>query len=252
MWNRAEFKRAGKAVFKSNYWLFVAVTLLLTLAFADGTFKNINTHPFPSALRELGVDPSYSNRIVTSISSSGGVPGILILAFILLVSLPFQVGACRFFAESRIDPNTGFSAIKAGFVRNYWNIVMTRFLEQLYIFLLALLLIIPGLVRALGYFAVPYILAENPELSHSRALKLSREMTMGFKGELFVMYLSFFGWYLLELITFGIVGVFYSTPYRNASFTEAYAFLRERALNEGIATIDELPGFGSPYNRQYL
>ena len=101
-------------------------------------------------------------------------------------------------------------------------------------------------MRALGYFAVPYILAENPELSHSRALKLSREMTMGFKGELFVMYLSFFGWYLLELITFGIVGVFYSTPYRNASFTEAYAFLRERALNEGIATIDELPGFGSP------
>ena len=187
-----------------------------------------------------------SARIVTSISSSGGVPGILILAFTFFVSLPFQVGACRFFSESRINQNTGFSAIKAGFVRNYWNIVLTRFLEWLYTVLLLLLLIIPGIVRALGYFAVPYILAENPELDHSRVLKLSREMTMGFKGELFVMCLSFFGWELLNLLTLGILGVFYVNPYMQASLTEAYSFLRERALHEGIATIDELPGFGTP------
>ena len=135
--------------------------------------------------------------------------------------------------------------IGMGFSVNYGNVVLTQFLRNLYIFLWSLLFVIPGIVRAYGYFAVPYILAENPNMDHKRALELSRQMTMGFKGELFVTDLSFLGWHLLNALTVGILGIFYVTPYLNGTKAEIYRFLRANAIQQGITSPQELPGMGS-------
>ena len=247
MWNRIEFKNAGKANFRSKYWLFVAVSLLLSIAFGGTIIKEIFDDENASMFRQfISLNINIKDYIKPAATAVFGGASILSIAFHLLAANPYEVGASRFFAESRINENVQFSAVKAGFARRYGNIVLTRFLEDLYIALLCLLFVIPGIVRAFGYFAVPFILAENPDLDHSRVLKLSRAMTMGYKGKIFNVFLSFIGWYILSAITAEIVGIFYANPYINATKAEMYAFLRERALADGIATIDELPGFGEP------
>lgn len=123
---------------------------------------------------------------------------------------------------------------------------LTGLFKWLFTLLWSLLFLIPGIIRSFGYFAVPYILAENPNLDHSRALQLSLQMTKGYKWDIFVLELSFLGWFLLSGISFNIAGIFYVNPYYQATLAEAYRFLRENAMANGYTNRSELPGTQPP------
>lgn len=56
-------------------------------------------------------------------------------------------------------------------------------------------------------------MAENPNISANEAISLSRRMMKGHKWECFVAQLSFLGWYLLSIATFGLSAIFYSNGY---------------------------------------
>lgn len=112
----------------------------------------------------------------------------------------------------------------------------------MYTLLWMLCLIIPGIVKSYEYKMIPYILAENPQISRKRAFELSKQMMDGQKGDAFVLDLSFIGWEFLSFITLGIVQIFYVGPYINVTWAEFYKVMRENALESGIATREELPG----------
>lgn len=275
MFDRPAFKAAGKASFKRNYWLCVAVSIILAIALGSGAGGGA-TYNFGNAFQngydrgyydysydngfgsafDGDFDPEFDGNMPFTGDSSFpvwpfmaaiGVVFTIVLACGLAVKIcaanPFQVGANRFFMENRYA-NAQFSAVGAGFSKNYGNVVLTQFLKDLYIFLWTLLFIIPGIVKAYAYFCVPYILAENPGIEHDRAITLSREMTYGYKGDVFVTDLSFILWAILNGLTLGILGIFFLNPYIQSTHAEVYAFLRQNALEKGIATTVELPGFG--------
>lgn len=95
-----------------------------------------------------------------------------------------------------------------------------------------LLLMIPMYVVALAYALVPFLLRDEPELSAREILTKSRVMMKGHKGELFILMLSFIGWGVLALFTFGI-GYMWLAPYMCMTFTKYYEQLR--AEYEGVA-----------------
>jgi uncharacterized membrane protein len=111
---------------------------------------------------------------------------------------------------------------------------------ELFICLWTLLFIVPGIIKALAYFATPYILADTQRVSATDALKLSMRMTKGHKGKIFVMGLSFIGWMLLSGITCGLVGLLYAGPYMNTSFAGMYEELKAEALRTGAIRPEEL------------
>ncbi len=84
-------------------------------------------------------------------------------------------------------------------------------------------------VKHYSYYLVPYIVAENPDMTARQAITLSRRMMKGHKWECFVFELSFIGWEILGMLTMGIFNVFYTNPYKTASFTQYYAELRAEA-----------------------
>lgn len=98
-----------------------------------------------------------------------------------------------------------------------------HFLRGLYVFLWSLLFIIPGIIAQYRYAMTPFIMAENPNITASEAIELSKQMMDGYKGHLFMLRLSFIGWDLLSMLTMNI-GNLWLNPYRNAA--EA-AFYRE-------------------------
>ena len=67
----------------------------------------------------------------------------------------------------------------------------------------------------------PYILADNPDLSPSEALKMSKEMMRGNKWRLFCLGFSFIGWQLLCGLTLGI-GYLWLNPYMAAAHADFY------------------------------
>jgi uncharacterized membrane protein len=85
-------------------------------------------------------------------------------------------------------------------------------LNNIKIFLWSLLFIIPGIIAALNYSMSLFIMAQNPEIGIVEAIELSKKMMKGNKGKLFVLYLSFIGWFLLSGLTFGIL-MLYVYPY---------------------------------------
>ena len=112
----------------------------------------------------------------------------------------------------------------------------------LFTWLWSLLLVIPGIIKSFSYAMTPFILADCPNVRAKDALKLSMRMMAGHKGELFVFLLSFLGWQLLNLVTFGLLGVFFVEPYQNSAEAVWYLEVREEALRRGVITMDQLNG----------
>lgn len=117
--------------------------------------------------------------------------------------------------------------------RIYKATVGAMLLRDIFVFLWSLLLVIPGVVKRLAYSMVPYIIYENPRLSPTEAIRISRTMTDGHKWELFVLELSFIGWHLLSAFSAGLVGIFWSVPYMGLTHAGVYETLKQNAIHEG-------------------
>lgn len=79
---------------------------------------------------------------------------------------------------------------------------------------------------------IPFLLAENPQMNRKEAFEKSRQMMKGNKWAAFVLDLSFIGWSLLGIITFGLVNIFFAGPYQYLTQSQLY-FLPERTAERG-------------------
>ena len=118
--------------------------------------------------------------------------------------------------------------------RNYWHKLWGILLMHIFIALWMLLFIIPGIVKCFSYAMTPYILEDNPELSANEAIDRSRAMMKGHKFDLFWLYLSFIGWGILCIFTFGI-GFLWLTPYMETATAAFYEDVRaDYEINGGL------------------
>ncbi|MDR0771905.1 MAG: DUF975 family protein [Candidatus Peribacteria bacterium] len=98
----------------------------------------------------------------------------------------------------------------------------------LYIFLWSLLLVIPGIIKGYSYALVPYLLRDNKKLEYNDVITKSRKLMDGHKFNLFVLDLSFLGWAILALLSFGI-GFFWLIPYIETTRAAFYEDLMKDA-----------------------
>lgn len=138
----------------------------------------------------------------------------------LLITGPLQVGLCYYLLSvlrgSRPKLEELFNGFKQ-FVRNFTAFLLV----MLYVFLWSLLFIIPGIIKAYSYKMTFYILADDPNISARDAMALSENIMNGNKMRLFGLQLSFFGWFLLVLITFGLALIWVG-PYMQMAETQFY------------------------------
>ncbi len=139
-----------------------------------------------------------------------------------LLALPLSwgltVSLLRNHREESVDLENLFDGFRGG---RYTRVFCAIFLVNLFTFLWALLLIIPGIMKAFSYALTPYIIMDEPELTARQAITRSCEIMEGRRWKLFCLYLSFIGWGILSLLTFGI-GFLWLVPYMNASIAAFY------------------------------
>lgn len=109
---------------------------------------------------------------------------------------------------------------------DFLRIAGTMFLMNLYIVLWTLLLIVPGIIKTCSYALTPFILKDNPELSYNSAIEKSMDMMRGNKWRLFLLGLSFIGWWILSLLTCGI-GFLFLYPYIYMSLAKFYEDVKQ-------------------------
>lgn len=143
------------------------------------------------------------------------------LAYNAFIFNPLGVGTKRFFFKT-LNEKAEVKEVAYAFDNNYKNVAKILFIRDLKILLWTLLFIIPGIIKGYEYYMMPYLLAENPNLTKDEAFRLSKQMMSGNKWDTFVLELSFIWWNLLSGITLGIVGIFYVEPYKNLTYAALY------------------------------
>lgn len=120
--------------------------------------------------------------------------------------------------------------IKAGDIfsgfQNYGKVLWLCIITSFFIFMWSLLFYIPGIVKSYAYSLAPYILAENPNMTAREALRESKRLTYGHKGDLFVLDLSFIGWHLLSPLTLNILNI-WLVPYIEATWANYYVEIKK-------------------------
>ncbi|MCI1966586.1 MAG: DUF975 family protein [Oscillospiraceae bacterium] len=209
MWDRSIIKANAKVALGGRYWKAFLVMFIFTV--------------LTGWLCKIEVKAIF------------GWVGVL---YTIFVGQPLLIGVARYFVRNHFE-ETRLETMFSGFQWNYTNGMEAMFVTRLFIVLWTLLLVIPGIVKLVQYSMVPFLLSDNPSLPGERARTISRMMTDGQKGAIFVFWLSFLGWFCLGLLCFG-VGVLFVLPYFSAAEAELYLFLRTRALSLGFVRPEEL------------
>ena len=226
MWNRQQVKEQAKQIMKRNYWKMFVVTLIASILTGEKTTIIERVQDFTSNNLSYDSQPIvYSSNFELIFYSFISVASILGILYTIFIGNIIVVGKNGYFIKNH-NENPELSEIFKGFKGNYLNVVKIMFLMDLKTLLWLLLLIVPGLIKAYEYSMIPYLLAENPNLSASQAFSLSKQMTTGQKMDLFVLDLSFLGWIILGLICCGI-GILFVLPYPEATRAEVYLNLKE-------------------------
>ncbi len=140
------------------------------------------------------------NTIYEEMPSYSSLSGI----YLMLVTGAFTLGITLLFLALFRKQTVGVSDIFLGF--ECFGKALGLFLFQmLFIFLWALLLIVPGIIASIRYSQAFFILADDPSKGIRECMDESKRMMKGNKAKYFCLTISFIGWLLLSVIPAGVL-----------------------------------------------
>ncbi len=156
--------------------------------------------------------------LLTSLIAGTGI------GFILVPALSVSLCAIYLYmtADTKVSVGDMFCRMSTLGKSLWLNILITFFM-----FLWTCLFYFPGIIKGYSYSMAYYVLADNPELTAREALRISKRIMKGHKFELFVLQLSFFWWYLLGILTFGLAYI-YVIPYMSATVANFYNQIKDK------------------------
>ena len=202
------------------------------LQFPGMTLSEIASMYFEDATLERAVTAAMRN---TSVGAR--FLGAAIQIMVSMISGGFLLFCLHVSRRSPAGVGTLFDLF-AYFFRFLW----LEILMGIFIFLWSLLLVIPGIVAAYRYSMALFIFFDDPEKGALQCIRESKEMTRGYKGQLFVLDLSFLGWILLSIIP--VVRIF-TEPYISVTKANYYRVLSGRADDP---TQPRWQNYGEPWN----
>ena len=221
-----ELRKKAWDSLKGKYWMAFAVILVTGLI---GSVGNAFVSFGQNLSEVLGlVDPAEldSTMAIGALVLNGVViiSSIIGALFSIFVTNAISVGVSNYFIKNT-DSTPSFGDAFSGFKVKYGRNIGTLLLAGIKTVLWTLLFIIPGIIKSYEYAIIPYILADDCEISSKDAFKKAKQMMKGNKWRLFKLEFSFIGWIILCILTLGI-GTFFLIPYVNAATAEFYVELK--------------------------
>ncbi|QTQ15663.1 DUF975 family protein [Treponema parvum] len=226
MFDSALYKKRAKAQLKGRRRVPMIMTaiflFIITLLLAPSMhlMKSVRVETFSNSM------PNFNFNVAVNAAPKPNFAILYILVYILITAqLYVYLKAAKETAPLHFNNFLDglmlwFRALRAGIWFSVWVSIWS------------FLFVIPGIIKAFSYSQIFFLIAEYPKLSVRKAMKISKILTKGYKGDLFVMRLSFIGWYMLSVLTCGI-GFLWLCPYAELSFTNAYLDLKEMAFKTG-------------------
>lgn len=203
--NWSEIKEKAKNISHNNMWNIWKPTLVIACI---------------SFIVELLIAIIFKDSSIGSMFSS----------LLTIILLPMQIGIIRYVLEI-VRGNEANMA----YLKEYYNkilvIIVISILVGIFTSLGLILFIIPGIIIALSYSMVYYVFAENKEIAATEVLKRSKDLMNGYKMDYFLFCLSFVGWILLGILTFGILYI-WIFPYITTAQAVYYDELSKKQIEQ--------------------
>lgn len=168
--------------------------------------------------------------IVSAISSALGfipkVGGILSFLFSAPMALAFARIQLGMIKGEKVEVKKLLESFN-----DFGKTVLLNILIVVFVTLWSLLLIVPGIIKAISYSMSFYIMADNEDMDALEVLNESKRIMEGHKWEYFVLILSFILWGLLGIITCGLAFI-YVVPYANVTVANFYNRIKNEAAIE--------------------
>ena len=225
-------KSNARDFIRGRLWMFWSV--LLVVGIIESLANSLPQWIFGDRLSNLSdIIAGNPDNIPKEISSSVFGWYYVLNVLITIVLIPLNIGVAQnVLAWSRGEDVNKWKVLFGGFnsAKIFFKQVGVVVLNTILCALWAILLVVPGIIKGLAYSMYPYVLRDEPELSVWQTLKKSEAIMKGYKGKLFLMYLSFVGWFILGAFTFGILYI-WLTPYVMTSTVKFYDDVRRAYYN---------------------
>lgn len=236
--NSKQLRKKAWNALKGRYWWAVLAALIAALfgVLSLGTSSGVATQA-----EEFG---DKTEEIFINLPANGKIAVFIIVAAIIIIGIgmtilgsAIKLGYSCFNMDLFTDVEKPTMNLLFSRTNIVWKALWKDILEGLIVSLGCFLFVIPGVIFGLMYSQSEYILAENPDLKATEAMKKSRELMKGNKWALFKLSLSFIGWIMLS----GIVpaGPLFLAPYTEAA-NAAFYLDRTGRLNEEAKDLGDL------------
>lgn len=225
-------KSNARDFIRGRLWMFWSV--LLVVGIIESLANSLPQWIFGDRLSNLSdIIAGNPDNIPKEISSSVFGWYYVLNVLITIVLIPLNIGVAQnVLAWSRGEDVNKWKVLFGGFnsAKIFFKQVGVVVLNTILCALWAILFVVPGIIKGLAYSMYPYVLRDEPDLSVWQTLKKSEAIMKGYKGKLFLMYLSFVGWFILGAFTFGILYI-WLTPYIMTSTVKFYDDVRRAYYN---------------------
>jgi len=199
----------GWETFKKRPWILIGAFLLtIIIPSIPGLF-----FPPPEVVQGAPPPPPTPAHALASLLS-------------VVLSIFVTLGATTFALRAHDD----IAGVKLADLWNpqpFWRFLGTELLAAIIIFIGFLLLVVPGIIAAIGLGFAPYFVIDRAK-GPIEALKESWRITKGYKGQLFLFGLALIGINLLGVLAL-VVGILVSVPVTWLAVTHAYRTLQAHA-----------------------
>ncbi|MCL2402070.1 MAG: DUF975 family protein [Oscillospiraceae bacterium] len=197
---RAELKLNARGLMRKHspkIFLIAVIFIIVTIVLEQIQIRLLSLHiaidQFQTRIA-IGEMPDFG-MLFSSFRPSG-----VMLSLLLGLMVPmFDVGFTSVCLKISRGVDADYSNLFDGFVF-FFKFILLTILIRIFIFLWALLLFFPAIPALYRYRQAYYILLDNPEKGVFQCIRESKQMMNGNKLDLFILDLSFIGWFLLASV----------------------------------------------------
>ena len=193
----------------------------------------------PKAMIALYLGITIVLDLIVTLIGDLGLASTFISILIALLLLVLDAGFVLYCMDIRRGETSGFLTLFDGF-SFVGKLIGLHLVIYVFVFLWSMLFVIPGIIAGYRYRFAVYNLCENPELGIFEALNMSKQQTMGYKTQLFMLDLSYIGWTILA----DLPATIYSSYFQIEAVSSAMSVYALEGLQPTLATPGFLPLWG--------
>lgn len=207
--DRVAIKEKAKKMIVGNKWYLWKPLVFVSLIIFGITF----VIGFIVGLLNLGETTTKTIFTILEVISS-------------FIEMAFAFGYAKYVLDFVRDKKADWKIVIDYTKEHFIPAIIVSILVALIICGCSILLVIPGIIAAVGLTFYQEVFVDNESLGAIEVIKKSWAITKGHKMDIFVFMLSFLGWIILAGFTLGILYI-WLTPYMMVSLVLVYEELKK-------------------------